>query len=78
MGFGLGAFFFNFILVDLVNPDNSSADKNTKLYPEAVGNNLPFALQMLAIVYAGIGVIGVALAVPAKNKGITQQSNPLL
>jgi hypothetical protein len=32
MGFGLGAFFFNYILVAIVNPDNAKRDSNN-LFP---------------------------------------------
>lgn len=33
MGFGLGALFFNFILLQLMNPDNVPNDKNTNRCP---------------------------------------------
>lgn len=32
MGFGLGAFFFNFVLVAIVNPNNEKQDKD-RLFP---------------------------------------------
>ena len=66
MGFGLGAFFFNFVLVAIVNPGNEKQDDN-RLFPEYVGNNLPLALQVLAAIYAAIGLIGVLLTIPAKK-----------
>jgi hypothetical protein len=66
MGFGLGAFFFNFVVTGLINPDNQKQDAN-HLFPEEVGNNLPFALQILALIYASLGVIGVALTIPVNK-----------
>jgi hypothetical protein len=66
MGFGLGAFFFNFVLVAVVNPNNEKQDAN-RLFPESVGNNLPLALQILAAIYAATGIIGVVLTIPAKK-----------
>jgi hypothetical protein len=66
MGFGLGAFFFNFIVVALVNPDNEKQDRG--LFPEGVGENMPFALQIMAIIYAVIGIVGAALISPPLSK----------
>jgi hypothetical protein len=73
MGFGLGAFFFNFILTALINPDNRKQDEK-HLFPEEVGNNLPFALQILALIYAALGVVGVALTIPADKEDIEKQT----
>jgi hypothetical protein len=66
MGFGLGAFFFNFIVVALVNPDNEKQVDH--LFPESVGNNLPFALRIMGIIYAGIGILGAILISPPQKK----------
>lgn len=65
MGFGLGAFFFNFVLVGIVNPNNDKQDKD-KLFPPEIGNHLPLALQILGGIYAGIGIVGSILTIPPK------------
>jgi hypothetical protein len=71
MGFGLGAFFFNFILVGIVNPDNAKQDSN-HLFPQEIGDRLPLAFQVLGAVYAVIGLIGAFLTNPP-----IQESNQL-
>lgn len=73
MGFGLGAFFFNFVLTNIVNPDNVKQDHN--LFPQDIADNLPFALRILAAIYLGLGIIGVALSIPHEDP---DQKNPLL
>jgi multisubunit Na+/H+ antiporter MnhC subunit len=73
MGFGLGAFFFNFVLTNIVNPDNVKQENN--LFPQDIANNLPFALQILSAIYIGLGIIGVVLSIPHKDP---VQANPLM
>jgi hypothetical protein len=65
MGFGLGALIFNFILVEIVNPDNEKQVNN--LFPKEIGDSLPFALRILSLVYLAIGFGGVLLSIPAKK-----------
>lgn len=66
MGFGLGAFVFNFILVAIVNPDNLKQENN--LFPEEVGERLPSALRILSGIYFGLGLLGILLTVPAPQR----------
>jgi hypothetical protein len=66
MGFGLGALIFNFILVAIVNPNNEKQEHN--IFPKDVGDNLPFALRILSIIYAAIGLLGVAFTIPVEKK----------
>ena len=73
MGFGSGAFVFNFILIALVNPHNEKQINN--LFPEAIGNNFPSALRILALIYAAIGAFGIAISVTPKKQ---VPDNPLL
>lgn len=68
MGFGLGAFFFNFILVAIVNPDNEKQGSD-HLFSEEIGNRLPLSFQILGLIYAGIGIIGAVLTIPARKEG---------
>jgi hypothetical protein len=53
-------------LVALVNPDNVKQD-DKHLFPEEIGNNLPYAFQILALVYAAIGIIGSILTSPIEK-----------
>lgn len=62
MGFGLGAFFFNFVVVALINPDN--AQQTDHLFPREVGDNVPFTLRIMSIIYAAVGLVGCALIQP--------------
>lgn len=75
MGFGMGALVFNFILVAIVNPDNLKQENS--LFPREVGDRLPEALRYLALIYAGIGALGITLSVKANDK-VDISSNPLL
>lgn len=68
MGFGLGAFFFNFILVAIVNPDNEKQGSD-HLFSEEIGNRLPLSFQILGLIYAAIGIVGAVLTIPAKKEG---------
>jgi hypothetical protein len=70
MGFGLGALFFNFIVVALVNPDNET--QTNRLFPESVGDNLPGALRIMGIIYAAIGIVGALLIWPPQAKDVVQ------
>lgn len=67
MGFGLGAFFFNFILVAIVNPDNEKQGSD-HLFSEEIGNRLPLSFQILGLIYAAIGVIGAFLTIPVQKE----------
>ena len=67
MGFGLGALFFNLILLQLMNPDNQPINKETHRYPEDVANNLPFALRVMSAIYLAMGLLGVFLISPVKK-----------
>lgn len=68
MGFGLGALFFNIILLQLMNPDNEPIDKETHRCSETVANNLPYALRVMSAIYLVMGLLGVLLISPVKNK----------
>lgn len=63
MGFGLGALFFNLILLQLMNPKNESLDAD-KHYSREVADNLPYALRVMSAIYLGLGLIGVFLITP--------------
>lgn len=67
-GFGFGSVIFNYIIVELVNPDNVKVDKATGFFPQEVANNIPFAFQVLAGCYLGLGVLGSAFIKPASRK----------
>jgi MFS family permease len=67
-GFGLGSALFNYVIVALVNPDDVSVDSVTKKYPEAVANNLPAALKILAGIYVTMGLLGSIFITPPKQK----------
>ena len=69
----MGALVFNFILVAIVNPDNEKQEHS--LFPKDVGDRLPVALRYLALIYAGIGALGITLSVKANTQ---VDSNPLL
>ena len=62
MGFGLGAFFFNFVVVALINPDN--ALQTDHLFPREVGDNVPSTLRVMSAIYAAVGLVGCALIQP--------------
>ena len=47
----------------LVNPNNEKQGEGD-LFPREVGENLPFALRILAAVYGAIGLIAFALIKP--------------
>ena len=59
MGFGMGAFFFNFVVVAIVNPQNVKQINN--LFPKEIGDRVPAAFLYLAILYSVIGLIGIGL-----------------
>jgi len=67
MGFGLGALFFNLILLQLMNPNNEPINKTTHRYTEDIANNLPFALRVMSGIYLVMGLIGVYLVDPVKK-----------
>lgn len=69
-GFGLGALFFNLILTGLINPNNEK--QTDHLFPVYVGNRLPFALQMISIVYLAVGMLGVLLMTPPSDTADTK------
>ena len=68
MGFGLGALVFNFILLNLMNPENEPLNKETKRYSRDVANNLPYALRVMSAIYLALGLIGVFLITPPKKQ----------
>jgi len=60
--FGFGAFIFGFISTALVNPGNKyEADKETKLFPKEVSDNVPFMFQVCLSIWTVLAIIGVAL-----------------
>lgn len=68
-GFGLGSVIFNQIIVMLINPNDVKADSTTKHFPEDIANNVPYALKILAAVYAATGILAVIFIRPPKKMG---------
>ena len=65
MGFGIGALFFNLILLQLINPDNDKFDENHRCSQD-IANNLPSALRIICGLYITLGLIGCLLIRPPK------------
>jgi hypothetical protein len=63
MAFGLGSLVFNFILLDLINPENKKQDEK-HLFPIEVAQKVPMALRYISLVYFGIGTVGCLLMIP--------------
>ena len=57
--FGISAFFFGFIAMAIVNPDNEPVDKNTLMYREEIANRVPLMLRVLCICFAAFAAIGI-------------------
>lgn len=66
-GFGLGSAIFNYIIIGLVNPHDVNLDPVINKYPLQVAENLPFALKVLAGVYAFLGLLGSVFVMPPKQ-----------
>ena len=58
-GFGAGGFFFNLIGTHLVNPN--SLDVVNGKFPDEVYNSFPSMLRKLALIYAGLQLVGALL-----------------
>ena len=67
MGFGIGAFFFNMILLKLINPDNAKYDHDHR-FPKEIADNLPYALRVISGVYFVLGAIGSSLIRPKEHE----------
>ena len=65
MGFGIGALFFNLILLQLINPDNDKFDEHHRCSQD-IANNLPIALRIICGLYVTLGLIGCLLIRPPK------------
>jgi hypothetical protein len=68
MGFGIGALFFNLILLQLINPDNHPFDKTTHRFEKEIADNLPIALRMISGLYLALGLIAVVLIREVKKE----------
>lgn len=58
--FGLSSFFFGFIAMAIVNPNNEEADANTHMYSLDVAERVPRMLRILCLCFfffAGIAIL---------------------
>ena len=67
-GFGFGSVIFNYVIIELINPDNVKVDHDTHRFPEDIANNLPFTLRILALIYFVVGIIGALFLSPERRK----------
>lgn len=65
-GHGLSGFIWNYVSLELVNPEHESADEKG-IYSDEVSKNVPQMLRTLAICYACLILIAVALVFKRQN-----------
>eukprot|EP01041_Mallomonas_annulata_P013177 gene13177-27867_t len=76
MGFGLGGFIFNLIGTKFANP-NGLDIKNGR-FPQEVYDNFPKMLRQLAILYAGVVLLGSSFITEPKSQPVTTTPIPSL
>ena len=67
-GFGFGSVIFNYIILELVNPDNVKVDPETHHFPKEIADHLPYTLRILALCYFGAGILGALFIKPSKER----------
>ena len=66
-GYGFGSFIFSLVSTHLVNPDNLQADvkdpddPNITYFDAEVADRVPFMIQTLVYIWAGLALVGVLL-----------------
>lgn len=70
IGYGIGAFVYNQLFLLLINPENKPANED-HFFPKDVAMNFPFALRIMAGIYAIVGLTGCFLFFENKE-GITK------
>ena len=74
--FGFGAFIFSFIALSIVNPENVAAEKladGRLMYSAEIAARVPNLLYVLAMCFAGLGLISVLLI--RRNPAYVQQQS---
>lgn len=57
--FGFSAFFFGFITLAIVNPDNEDVDKDTGMYSQDIADRVPLMLRVMCLCFAIFATIGI-------------------
>jgi len=74
-GFGFGGFIFALIGSSIANPNGFDKDLETGRFPVSVYKNFPKMLRRLAVVYAGLSLVGSLMLTEPKTDNDTDTSS---